>query len=149
MKNNAGLSAVVWILIAAIIIIAGWMLLAGTPDELKNEEEAEISEERDNENGIEVVANVETVHTVRYSNNGFVPASLTISAGETVTFVNEGDGQMWVASALHPTHEEFPDLDQLRGVKSGGTYTFSFSESGNYRYHNHLDAEHTGVITVE
>ena len=50
-----------------------------------------------------------TVHEVIYTDSGFSPASVEISAGDSVTFTNNASRTMWVASAMHPTHSMYPE----------------------------------------
>jgi plastocyanin len=90
----------------------------------------------------------EQLIVVTFTNNGFSPARIEINRGGTVTFRNESAGQMWVASDPHPTHTGLPSLDSKRGILPGATYAFTFSRSGNWGYHNHLDPSQTGVVTV-
>ena len=52
---------------------------------------------------------------VTYTDTGFAPLSVTIKKGTTVTFVNESSRGMWVASAVHPTHQLLPGFDQESG----------------------------------
>ena len=98
-----------------------------------------------------------------YTNNGFEPKDITVSAGDTVTFVNESDRVFWPASAVHPIHTVYPGsglskcnaadvgtiFDACGSVGSGGQWQFQFDEVGTWGYHNHLRASHTGKITVE
>ena len=55
---------------------------------------------------------------------------------------------MWVASDVHPTHDELPGFDQLEGVEAGNDYSFTFEEVGEWTYHNHLVPTDTGTIVV-
>lgn len=96
---------------------------------------------------------------VTYTQSGFSPAVLTISKGDTVTFVNENGPALWVASANHPTHTIYPkkserdclgsSFDQCEAIEAGNEWSFSFSEIGEWGYHNHLRPSHQGVIVVE
>lgn len=83
---------------------------------------------------------------VTYSENGFSPASVTVKVGEKVKFVNQGSGGMWVASAMHPTHQLYPEFDQL---STGNEYTFEFKKAGSWNYHNHVNPSHFGKVIVE
>jgi len=85
-------------------------------------------------------------YTVTLTNDGFEPSTLTVPAGTPVTFINQSDGDMWVASDPHPVHTDFSAFDQR---EDGDEYTFSFNDPGAYTYHNHLDESKTGLILVE
>lgn len=101
-----------------------------------------------------------TVTTVTYTDDGFSPRSVTVKAGDKVTFVNNSSGRMWVASAIHPSHTAYsgtsrenhcPDttgtaFDQCG---DGQTYTFTFAKTGNWNYHNHLAPNNVGTIVVK
>lgn len=83
--------------------------------------------------------------TVTYTNSGFEPELLEVKKGSMVHFVNESDTQMWVASDSHPAHDILPTFDQF---KTGDLYMYIFEESGEWAYHDHLNAAFTGVIKV-
>lgn len=82
------------------------------------------------------------------SDGGFAPLSVTVKSGTVVSFVNEGDGQMWVASAPHPTHSILPDFDQKASVGNGGTYEYTFTRVGTWKFHNHAVPSQTGTVIV-
>lgn len=100
--------------------------------------------------------------TVTYAAEGFSPSEVTIKKGGTVTWTNSSGGEMWIASAQHPSHmvyagtsreEHCPDaagtaFDQCAG--STGNYSFTFQKVGTWNYHDHLSAQKFGkVIVVE
>lgn len=87
--------------------------------------------------------------TVKYTANGFEPSSITISIGETVTFINETEKSMWVASDPHPTHTDLSVFDEKTGIEKGKSYPFTFEKKGTWGYHNHLSARDKGTIIVE
>lgn len=97
--------------------------------------------------------------TVSYSGAGFSPGEVTIKKGGTVTWKNESNGKMWVASAQHPSHMVYagtsreahcPDasgtaFDQCAG---GSDYSFTFEKVGTWNYHDHMNATVFGKVTV-
>lgn len=85
---------------------------------------------------------------VSYSESGFIPLTITVRVNTRVTFTNNGNGNMWVASAVHPTHQVLPGFDQLKSVGKGGSYSYMFTKIGTWKYHNHEKPDHTGVIIV-
>lgn len=98
--------------------------------------------------------------TVRYTDQGFEPASVTVSEGETVRFVSETNTQMWVASDEHPTHANYDETtlnqhcddeasDSFDQCESGDSFTFTFDKVGEWQYHNHLNANDGGTVVVE
>jgi len=93
------------------------------------------------------------------------PPANSAPVGATVTHGSgdDGDNEMEVASAQHPTHSVYDGTtrDQhcaagYTGVKpldqctKGDTYSFTFDNVGTWGYHNHRDVSHFGkVIVVE
>lgn len=90
-----------------------------------------------------------TSATIDYTDGGFVPSSVTVAAGGSVTWTNVSSGPMWVASAPHPAHTDYPGFDELKRVDKGGTYTFTFTKVGTWKFHNHVKASHYGAIIVK
>lgn len=85
---------------------------------------------------------------VNYTDSGFSPSSLEIKKGQTVQFVNQSAGGMWVGSGPHPTHTAYPEFDAKKSVPSGGVYEFTFDKIGEWKYHNHIGPGKTGTIIV-
>lgn len=96
---------------------------------------------------------------VTYTDEGYSPKTITISEGDTVRFLNNADGRMWTASAIHPTHTLYPEktandclgsaFDQCEAAENGTFWEFTFTETGEWNYHNHVRANHTGTVIVE
>jgi plastocyanin len=99
--------------------------------------------------------------TITYNGDSFSPQEVLIRKGGTVTWVNSSGGQMWVASAQHPSHivyagtsraEHCPDVsgtafDQCAGQT--GNYSFKFEKAGTWGYHDHLNSSLFGKVIVE
>jgi plastocyanin len=145
MKNT-----VIAIIVLIIVGIGGYFLM--------NREVAEVPAAGDVPAGGEPVS----AYTVRYTDDGFSPDTLTVPEGTTVTFVNESSRNMWVGSDVHPTHTLYDDTNLREHCVDGkpsatsfdqcgvsGSYTFTFSKLGMWRYHNHVGAADKGVIIVE
>lgn len=94
---------------------------------------------------------VETISktVVNYTDSGFNPASIEIKKGDTVQFVNKSSGGMWVASGPHPTHTIYPEFDAKKTIPSGGSYEFTFTKVGEWKYHNHSKASAFGTVIVK
>lgn len=86
---------------------------------------------------------------VAFTSRGFNPQTVTIEPGTTVTWTNESDEQMWVASSVHPTHGDLPAFDQREGVGTDETYSYQFDQQGEWSFHNHLVPSHKGTVIVE
>jgi len=106
------------------------------------------------------VETIPTATTVTLTSAGFSPASVKIKSGQKVIFVNNSNGNMWVAADEHPSHTEYngtdrqshcPDITEVAfdQCADGKTYTFTFTKTGSWDYHNHLSANKTGTVIVE
>tara|TARA_Y100001951_G_C11196943_1_gene214853 strand:+ start:283 stop:747 length:465 start_codon:yes stop_codon:yes gene_type:complete len=148
---------VIGIVIALIVIVVllGFGLFSNlstdTNPKLPLEEDSETGEESNQETEEEVV--VETPLVVEKfveitSSGSFVPETLTISQGDRVTWTNEGSRSVWPASNNHPTHKLYLGFDSLKGLKLGGSYSFTFNEVGTWKYHDHLRSSVRGTVIV-
>ncbi len=88
------------------------------------------------------------VHTIVRTDAGFEPNKLTIALGDEVRFFNDSSGYFWPASDLHPQHAVYPAFDSRQGLPSGSSWSFTFDQAGDWRFHDHLDAVHDGTIRV-
>ena len=95
--------------------------------------------------------------TVTYNGSSFSPSEVTIKKGGTVTW--GGTGNMWVASAQHPTHmvyagtslqEHCPEgaADAFDQCASGNSYSFTFDKVGTWFFHDHMNASAFGSVKV-
>lgn len=147
----------VWIVIIAAVVVLAivWFLSSRTPVvSLRTPIATPVIETP------EVTAPASGV-TVTYTDQGFSPKSVTVPAGTTITFVNQTGENMWVASALHPTHQTYDGTTMsehctagYRGPApfdqcvSGDSFSFIFLKVGEWKYHNHADATDFGTIIV-
>lgn len=156
----------VGLVVVAIGIVVGWYVLGGyrarQEGAMKQNETAQPVSPAPGTSGLETTsagtgaagaADMEkggvaerTVAT--YTDSGFSPNPVTVKVGALVTFVNESSGAMWVASAVHPTHQLLPGFDQLKSVAKGGTYEYAFTKVGTWKYHNHVSPSDTGSVIV-
>lgn len=169
--------AILWAIVAIVIIILGVTAFqqdaeAPEADTIQQEQNGQQpaatttgAEENTNKNetsngdGTGTGAATKTT-TVRYTDQGFRPEAARITSGTAVTFINETDTRMWVASDEHPTHtnyhgttlsEHCPDTSNTAFDQcgAGDEYTFTFEKNGEWEYHNHLAPNHGGTIIVE
>ncbi|MEX2008010.1 MAG: hypothetical protein WD850_00725 [Candidatus Spechtbacterales bacterium] len=77
-----------------------------------------------------------------------MPRELTIQLGDTVTFVNKSNRPIWPASNIHPDHSIYPEFDPKRPLEPGEEWSFTFTKEGRWRFHDHLNSLHEGVVTV-
>ncbi len=98
------------------------------------------------------------VTTVYYDGTHFLPETVSIIESSTVVFENMSDKPMWVASNNHPNHKRYPvknttdclgsSFDQCKATGKGSTWSFTFTELGEWRYHNHERYFDEGKVIV-
>ncbi len=137
------------VLVVLVLVVGGIFLFnskGASPGEVANDQ-ASVSDE------------AATTYTVVYTAEGFSPNTIELPKGATVTFVNESGSDMWIASAIHPTHSLYPQksegdclgssFDACAPIAQGSSWSFAFTEVGSWKYHNHLKANHTGTVIVK
>jgi plastocyanin len=77
---------------------------------------------------------------VKIGNFTFGPQDLTVKAGTTVTWTNEDDIPHTVVS---------PNTFRSKVLDTDGTYAFTFTTPGTYKYFCSLHPHMTGTIVVE
>ena len=90
------------------------------------------------------------VVVVTYTDSGFLPPVVEVTAGDSVTFVNLSSKPMWVTSEDHPTAKAqiYRGFDQGKSVPTGETYIFDFTKVGVWGYKNLNLESHLGAISV-
>ena len=87
--------------------------------------------------------------TIELKSNGFIPQTVKIKVGDTVTFVNKTTQPFWPASNLHPTHLIYSEFDSKEPIGPGQSWSFIFDEQGSWKFHDHLAANFTGKVIVQ
>ncbi len=156
-----------WIIVAVIILAGlGWWWYSTTtqtPPPQAAEETGTVAgtEFADNSKDGAPAAPPVSAFTVRYTDQGFSPSSMTVPLGTTVTFVNQSSGEMWIASDEHPSHTSYDGSNKdthcaagYTGVKpldecsTGTTFSFTFTKAGTWGFHNHRNDDAHGTIIV-
>lgn len=86
--------------------------------------------------------------SVSITSSGFSPASVTVKAGQTVTWTNNDSRTHQPAVDPHPVHSNLPGFDSAPGIAAGQTYSFTFTKAGTWAYHDHLFSFRTGTVIV-
>lgn len=91
--------------------------------------------------------------TITATDTGFNPKEVTISAGESITWVNNSSKTLQIGSDNHPTHTLNPDLtggQYVIEVPAGQSKTVSAgTKVGRWGFHNHLKPSETGTVIVK
>ena len=136
---------IVTIIIIAVVVAGGYFLFSGTYQET--------SMPADDQS----VSQSPTDRVIIYTDAGYSSSPLEINIGDTVVFKNESSLAMWPASAMHPTHKDYPTtggclgstFDACKGVQPGDSWSFKFDIAGNWKYHDHLNPKNFGAIIVK
>ena len=161
-----------YILIALIIVMLGYFAFAGSTKAPAPTEKENVGVTPATGVGATVTASTTTTVTtttipevtkktltVTFDGSSFSPSNISLKVGDTVTFVNTSNTQMWVSSNPHPTHQVYsgttlsqhcPDtagtaFDQCT---SSASYTFTFLKAGSWGYHNHTNSGVRGTVVV-
>jgi plastocyanin len=78
---------------------------------------------------------------LKIENFAFMPKSVTVKAGTTITWTNQDDETHTVTS----TTKEF----KSKALSAGDKFTFTFTTPGTYKYFCSLHPFMTGTIVVE
>ena len=150
---NKAIWAVLGLLVVVVLIVflvmRGQQTAVPTSPATTTTQTPRIETQTESTQGSQEETNKQTSQTVAYTDSGFSPASLSVNMGDVVTFVNNSSKMMWIASAPHPTHTAYPGFDAKKGSEEGGSYTFTFSKKGTWKYHNHLNPSDFGTVIVE
>jgi plastocyanin len=82
-----------------------------------------------------------TTVQVIMTNHSYDPQTVTVKAGDTVTWVNEDT----------PQHDVVADNGEFASdlFDKGGTFSFTFTKAGTYPYHCSIHPGMVGTIVVE
>ena len=85
--------------------------------------------------------------TITIGANGAVsPSQVSITTGQSVTFVNTDTRSHEIASDPHPAHTACPSINALGSLPAGQTrLTNSFSGTGNCSFHDHTDPDNPAL----
>jgi plastocyanin len=86
-----------------------------------------------------VEAAAQTVHIKNYA---YAPAALTIASGTTVTFINDDTASHTVTTTSAPKSFDSKEL------KTGQSWSYTFSTAGTYSYYCAYHPDMKGTVTV-
>ena len=139
MKKKPLLLLVLAFTLIAALTLAGCAPVQETPMEPTQAEMTEPTE-------AEPPAEEETAGAeVAMQGNTFQPAEISISAGTTVTWTNEDAVGHTVTSGTRGSPSGMFD----ESVNAGGTFSFTFTESGTYEYFCSIHPGMDGTVIVE
>lgn len=85
--------------------------------------------------------------TITIGANGAVsPGQVTISVGQSVTFINNDSRLHDMESDPHPAHTACPSIGNVGNLQPGQTkLTFGFAAAGSCGYHDHNNPDSAGL----
>jgi plastocyanin len=92
--------------------------------------------------------------TITITSAGVSPSSVTVAAGQSVTFVNSDSRSHEIASNPHPQHGSCPSIEAGLGTLTPGQTrtTHAFANAGTCGFHDHLNDSNRalqGTITIQ
>jgi plastocyanin len=142
-------SAVIFIVIAIIIVVAGAFLLSrGSKTSNLYGTSPSPSASAAASGSPTASTSAPASATITYSSSGFSPAIVTVRKGGTLTVKNTTSSTMQFDSNPHPVHTDDPELN-IGSIAGGGSATITVTKTGSHGYHNHLDPSQTGTLVVE
>lgn len=88
------------------------------------------------------------VTTIYYTDNGFVPTTITATHGEEVRFINKTSAAMHIIADDKTSSIYYRAINQSNTVFKGGVYQLQLPELGIFNYKN-LNGSLTGQIIVK
>ena len=77
--------------------------------------------------------------SVSINSGSFFPKTISIKPGQAVTWTNYDSSPHWIASDPYPKDDGFASLNSGGALKTGDSYSLSFSKAGTYTYHDELN----------
>lgn len=93
---------------------------------------------------VRLFENGQYVTVVNLTYTGFEPQTVTISAGESVRFVNRSGSAMRILSTT-----EYTGLSQEKSVGKGGIYELTLPKVGTWTFNNGKGSGYVGVVIVK
>lgn len=90
---------------------------------------------------------VNAASVITYTNTGFRASEDTVAAGSTVLVINESSETLEFSSDPHPQHHDNPELN-MPALRPGERGTIVVQAPGRWGFHNHLNDDHSGFLTV-
>jgi plastocyanin len=85
--------------------------------------------------------------TITIGAGGVSPSQVTISVGQSVTFVNNDTRTHTMNSDPHPVHTNCPSINNVASLAPGQSKsTLGFAGTGSCGYHDHNDSANTSLM---
>ncbi len=138
-KTNSKSLKILAILFLGVIVLIG-LIVYVSRDQLEKNNTKNASDSQSGEAAQEAQVSITA--------DGFVPATLIMNKNTKVTFTNNDSKPRQLQANPHPNGTSLPDF-KSKVLSSSQTYTYTFSKSGSFGYHDHLDPKVNGTIEVK
>jgi cytochrome o ubiquinol oxidase operon protein cyoD len=88
-----------------------------------------------------------TNHQVTIKNSEVIPLLIEADKCDTLSIINEDDYTREIAFGQHPNHDVYAGETELI-IRTGKSKTITLSETGTFKFHDHLQKETAGTFTV-
>ena len=88
------------------------------------------------------------VYTVYYGLGVFSPTNIRIHVGDSVKFQNDSNLSIRVVSDRTNGVSELAGFDSVNDIPPKDSFTFTFTESGTFGYHNGKNPNEEGTVIV-
>ena len=86
---------------------------------------------------------------VKITDDGFLPATITVKAGTVLTWQNVDGQPHRVVSGPYPAHTDLPGLDSVQNMSTGQYYQFTAAHTGTFTYYDAAHPSSAGQIVVK
>jgi plastocyanin len=87
---------------------------------------------------------------VSISNSGFTPATISVAAGQAVTWMNTDNAPHTVSSDPYPTDNTLANFNSKQDLSTNDRFSFVFSKPGTFTYHDDNNPYSTqGTVIVK
>jgi plastocyanin len=118
-------------------------------DAAMEEMDHEMEEEEMTADANYTVTDAPSVAEFVYTKDGYSPKTVTIKAGETISFINKSEIETQPSFGEHMNHAAYPDKKVHPSLKMGESDKITFPEAGTFEFHNHHNEDHKGTVVVE
>jgi plastocyanin len=85
--------------------------------------------------------------TITIGSGGVSPSQVTVSVGQSVTFVNNDTRSHQMQSDPHPAHTNCPSINNIGSLSPGQSKsTLGFSGTGSCGYHDHNESSNSSLM---
>lgn len=147
MTRNKKIAAIVLVLLVVGVGVGIFLANDGQSDELASPEPTADTTTKDQATPASQSNQKQTV-TVRFTDDGFTPSSITVKSGGSITFMNESNQTVNPSSDPHPTHTINPQLN-VGEIGPGESKTITVTKAGQWGVHNHLNPSEKLTVVVQ